>query len=120
MTKYLHVVRGKKGTFKVLDSDTVKIVKQLAGKIPQSGIRYIDDKSVLLQSSSVHDVLDSVKNGGWAHSTNPSRVTKGFKVYIVPNNSLQEKYDAGAIGVSFVAEEDVYEDVNNTFQWASE
>jgi len=116
---YLHVIKGKKESFKILDSETVKIVKQLSGQVPPNGIRYINDDTVLLQSNSVHDILDSIKNNGWAHSTNPSRVSKGFKVYIVPSNPVQAEYGMGAIGISFIADQDVYEDTSEEMKWAS-
>jgi hypothetical protein len=118
MSDYNHIVLGR--DFRLMDAECVNLVKKLAGKIPQSGIRYIDDNTILLQSHSVHDVLDTVRNGAWAHSTNPSRVKKGFRVYIVPNNKTQELYGSAAVGVSFTADADVYKDINNEFVWASE
>ena len=118
MSDYNHIVLGR--DFRMIDAECVKLVKKLAGKIPQSGMRYIDDNTILLQSNSVHDILDTVRNGAWAHSTNPSRVKKDFQVYIVPNNKTQELYGAAAVGVSFIADADVYKDINNEFVWASE
>jgi hypothetical protein len=38
----------------------------------------------------------------------------------VPNNKTQELYGAAAVGVSFIADADVYKDINNEFVWASE
>ena len=99
--EYNHIVLGK--DFTIMDSSCVSLVKKLAGKIPQSGIRYIDgEEAVLLQSSSAHDILDCVRNQAWAHSSNPSRVRKGWTVYVVPNNSVQEKYGIGEIGRAHV------------------
>ena len=118
MADYNHIVLGR--DFRIMDAECVKLVKKLAGKIPQSGMRYIDDTTILLQSNSAHDILDTVRNGAWAHSTNPSRVKKGFQVYIVPNNKTQELYGTAAVGVAFTADADVYKDINNEFVWASE
>ena len=117
MAEYNHIILGRE--FRMMDAECVSLAKKLAGVIPQSGIRYIDEETILLQSNSVHDILDTVRNGAWAHGRNPSRVKKGFKVYIVPSKPLQELYGAAAIGVSFIADADVYKDINNEFVWAS-
>ena len=118
MTKYLHVIPGK--DFHILDNESVKIAKKASGKIPQHGIRYVDDETIVLQSNNPHDVLDAVRNGGWAHSTNPSRVKSGWTIIIVPSDPVEGLYGKGAIGVKFTATEDVFEDKNNSFVWASE
>jgi hypothetical protein len=118
MADYNHIVLGR--DFRIMDAECVKLVKKLAGNIPQHGMRYIDDTTILLQSNSAHDILDTVRNGAWAHSTNPSRVKKGFQVYIVPDNKTQDLYGTAAVGVAFTADADVYKDINNEFVWASE
>jgi hypothetical protein len=118
MSEYNYIVLGR--DFRIMDAECVNLVKKLAGNISQNGIRYLDETTVLLQSHSAHDILDTVRNSGWAHSFNPSRVKKGFQVYVVPNNKIQELYGIAALGVSFVADADVYKDVDNKFVWASE
>ena len=117
--EYNHIVLGE--AFSVIDSSSVELVKKLAGQVPPNGIRYVDgEDAVLLQSSSAHDILDCIRNQAWAHSSNPSRVRKGWTVYIVPSNPVQSLYMNGAIGVKFTAAADVYTDINNEFVWASE
>ena len=118
MSDYNHIVLGR--DFRIMDAECVKLVKKLAGQVSQNGMRYIDDNTILLQSNSVHDILDTVRNKAWAHSLNPSRVKKDFQVYVVPNNKTQELYGEAAVGVSFIADADVYKDINNEFVWATE
>ena len=118
MKKYNHVIKGT--NFHIHDNKSVKIIKKAAGKIPQSGIRYLDNETVILQSNSVHDILDAVKNKGWAHSSNPSRVKSGMTVIVVPNLANENLYGDGAVGLQFTATSDSYKDINNEFEWASE
>ena len=121
MTKFNAIVPG--ANFQVLDAKCVSLAKQLAGKIPQNGIRYIDEsKTVVLQSNNLLDILQTVKNGVWAHSTRPVKVEAGWEVIIVPNNQIQTEYGVAAIGVSFTATGPAYFDAEeaNTLVWASE
>jgi len=120
-TKYRSIVPGK--DFKVLDSKCVELAKALAGKIPQHGMRYIDGTDmVVLQSDNLFDILQTVKNGRWAHTSRPTRVKPGWEVLIVPSTPLQREYGVAAIGVSFIATEVPYVDQSeaNELTWASE
>ena len=114
---YNFVVRGTK--MSIIDNHTVKLVKRAVGKMPQSGIRKFGSNEYVLQSNSAHDVLDAIRNGGWAHSSSVL-IKKGMKVYIVPSNPVEATYGSAAIGAVFEATEDMHEDVNNEFEWASE
>lgn len=114
---YNFVVRGK--DFTIITNSVVKILKQAVGKIPQNGIRKFGDDAYILQSNSAHDILDCVRNGGWAHSTS-ALVKKGMKVYVLPSNPVENLYGNGAVGVEFTAIEDMHQDVNNEFTWSSE
>jgi hypothetical protein len=114
---YNFVVRGT--NMSLIDNQTVKLVKRAVGKIPQNGIRKFGNDEYVLQSNSAHDVLDSIRNGGWAHSSSVL-IKKGMKVYIVPSNSVEAIYGSAAIGVVFEAVEDMYYDSTNEFVWASE
>ena len=115
---YCHIIEGEQ--FKLISSSCVELVRTLAGKIPQSGIRYIADETVVLSSNSAHDILDCIRNQAWAHGKNPSRVKKGHRVIVVPNKEKCEQYGNAAVGVTFVARKDVYFDGQNQFVWASE
>lgn len=114
---YNFVVRGK--DVSIIGNDAVKAIKAVAGKIPQSGIRKLGKGAYILQSSSAHDILDSVRNGGWAHSGS-ALIKKGMKVYILPSNKVEETYGSAALGCVFTATEDMHKNVNNKFVWASE
>ena len=115
--KYKFVVRGT--NMSLIDNHTVKLVKRAVGKIPQHGIRKFGINEYVLQSNSAHDVLDAIRNGGWAHSSSVL-IKKGMKVYIVPSNPVEATYGSAAIGAVFEATEDMHKDVNNQFAWASE
>lgn len=119
-TKYVAIIPGK--DFKILDSDTVKLVKELCGKIPQNGMRYLNEDTgdIVLQSNNQHDILDSVKNNAWAHTVRPSKIKIGSKIYIVPSNPLQFEYGVGAIGISFTATGEAYKDNDPSLLWTSE
>lgn len=114
---YNFVVRGT--NMSLIDNQTVKLVKRAVGKIPQNGIRKFGNNEYVLQSNSAHDVLDCIRNGGWAHSSSVL-IKKGMKVYIVPSNPVEAIYGSAALGVVFEANEDMHKDVNNKFTWASE
>lgn len=114
---YNFVVRGE--NISIIDNCSVKAIKAIAGKIPQSGIRKLGKDAYILQSNSAHDILDSVRNGGWAHSGS-ALVKKGMKVYILPSNKVEETYGSAALGCVFTAREDMHKDINNEFTWASE
>ena len=117
MSKYIHIIPGR--DFRVIDTASVNLVKKLANNvIPQHGIRYIGDDAIL-QSNSIYDILDAVRNGCWAHSTKPSRIKEGHQVYIVPNNSQQKIYGPAAIGITFTAASDVYTEPDNENTWIS-
>jgi hypothetical protein len=121
MTKFTAIVPGN--NFQILDAKCVILAKQLAGKIPQNGIRYIEESNtVILQSNNLLDILQTVKNGVWAHSTRPVKVQAGWEVIIVPNNQIQSEYGVAAIGVSFTANGPAYFDSeeSDTLVWASE
>jgi hypothetical protein len=109
MSKYNAIIPGIK--FQILDSKCVTLAKQLAGKMPQPGIRYIEEsKTVVLQSNNLFDILQAVKNGVWAHTSRPVKVESGWEVIIVPSNQIQEEYGVAAIGVSFTATGPAYID----------
>jgi len=114
---YNFVVRGTK--MSLIDNESVKLAKRAVGKIPQSGIRKFGNDAYVLQSNSAHDILDTIRNGGWAHSGS-ALIKKGMKVYIVPSNKVEEVYGSAALGVVFEAIEDMHKDVDNKFEWASE
>jgi len=99
---YLSVIHGN--NFNIISAETVKLYKSLAGKVPQNGIRYIEsEQTVLLQSDTMGDILDTVKNGAWAHTVSAVQVQSGWKIVVVPSNKLQAEYKEAAIGVSFIA-----------------
>ena len=122
MSKYLSIIPGK--DFKILDSDTVKLVKELCGKIPQNGMTYLDKETgdIVLQSNNQHDILDCVKNEAWAHTMTPLKIKAGSKIYIIPSNSVQMEYGVGAIGVRYTATSEAYKDTKEAseLKWTSE
>jgi len=111
------VVRGS--DFSILSNEAVRLAKRAAGNVPQSGIRKLGTDAYLLQSNTMRDIPDCVRNGGWAHSSS-ALIKKGMKVFIIPSNKVEAEYGSAALGVSFTATEDMHKDNDNKFVWASE
>lgn len=119
MNSYPHIVESVPGTMKILSANEVRTIKVLAGKVSQNGIKYANDGVVVLQTNNQYNILDAFKNGCWAHSCKPTRVTKGTIVYVVPSNPCQEEFGEGAIGLQFVAKNTAYQDHTTTLSWSS-
>jgi hypothetical protein len=119
MSKFLAIIPGK--DFKVLDAETVTFVKRSVS-INRQGIGYLNLETgdVVLQSNNQHDILDCIKNNGWAHTQRPAKIKVGSKVYIVPSNPVQSEYGAGAIGVSYVATSEATKVDESDLTWTSE
>jgi hypothetical protein len=121
MTKFISIIPGK--DFTVIDTKSVALYKRLAGKIPQNGIRYIEDMNkVILQSNNMFDIIQTAKNGGWAHTARPVRIKAGWEVVIVPSNPVIESYKELAVGVVFTATAESYVSKSEAKEmvWASE
>lgn len=121
MTKFISIIPGK--DFSIITPKQVSLFKRLAGKIPQNGIRYIEDmNTVVLQSNNMFDIIQTAKNGGWAHTARPVRIKEGWEVVIVPSKPLEEEYKELAVGVVFTATSESYIDESEAEEmvWASE
>jgi hypothetical protein len=121
MTKFTHIVPGK--DFAVISQKQVGLYKRLAGKIPQNGIRYIENaNTVVLQSNNMFDIIQTAKNGGWAHSIRPAQVKAGWEIVVVPSNPVETEFKELSVGVVFTATAESYESDSDSKEmvWASE
>jgi len=117
--QYCYVVYGV--NLSRLSIDEIEEVKKNFKRVNQQGIAYShDDKSVLFTSNNLADLHEIEINSGWAHSTNASKVKKGFTVYVVPNSNLIKKHPLTAFGVKFTAFSNIEYLENNQLIWTSE
>ena len=116
-TKYPFIIKGTQ--FERIDSLTVSTIKKIAGRISQNGIKYLHDDSVVLTSNNIGDILNIVKNGGWAHSINVKRIMPNVtKIFVVPNNSVEKNNTS--MGIVFIATTNAIQCQSTGMNWESE
>lgn len=119
MAKYPHTIDGK--NLNRISRDKVEIWRN-KGKIAQHGIMYpkSDPGTAVLSSNSQEDIEKILKNGCWAHTKCPRRISAGTKVVIVPSQKVIDELGDDAWGVEFEASGKPYQVTAKTHDWPSE
>lgn len=103
-SKYVAHIPAAADSIRLMSADEVRIIKQLVGKIGQSGIRYVEGSdAVVLTSNSLHDMLQIVDRNGWSHSRRPTQAAAGTTMYVLPSDAVIAAQGPLVFGVEYVA-----------------